>query len=345
MREKRMCEKTIHENTTHKKRKSLREETIMKKRTRIAGIILTAALAAGSLAGCGGAKAEAASGTTAGSTAAVETTKESTAAESTTAENTTASEAGAESTNAAEAAGTSTAADDALAKIQEAGVLTIGTEGTYAPYSYHDESGKLVGFDVEIAELIAEKLGVKAEFAETKWDAMIAGLDAKRFDIIANQVGITDARKEKYDFSEPYTYIHGALIVQKDNEDIKTFEDLAGKKSAQTLTSNWGQTAEQYGAELVGVDGFEQSVELIASGRADATINSEVALYDYLKQKPDAPIKVVALSDNPSIVGIPVRKGEDSLYEAVNKAILELKEDGKLTELSLKYFGVDITQE
>lgn len=335
----RMWENTIRENTTHKTRKSLREEKIMKKRTRIAGIILTAALAAGSLAGCGGAKAETASGTTAGSTTAVETTKESATAESTIAENTAASGTAAESTTVAEAA------DEALAKIQEAGVLTIGTEGTYAPYSYHDESGKLVGFDVEIAELIAEKLGVKAEFAETKWDAMIAGLDAKRFDIIANQVGITDARKEKYDFSEPYTYIHGALIVQKDNEDIKTFEDLAGKKSAQTLTSNWGQTAEQYGAELVGVDGFEQSIELIASGRADATINSEVALYDYLKQKPDAPIKVVALSDNPSIVGIPVRKGEDSLYEAVNKAILELKEEGKLTELSLKYFGVDITQE
>lgn len=235
--------------------------------------------------------------------------------------------------------------EDSLTRVQEAGVLKIGTEGTYAPYSYHDEDGKLVGFDVEIAELVAEKLEVEAEFVETKWDAMIAGLDAKRFDIIANQVGISEERLEKYDFSEPYTYIHGALIVNEDNEEIKSFEDISGKKSAQTLTSNWAKTAEEYGAELVGVDGFEQSIELITSGRADLTINSEVALYDYLKQKPDAPIKSVALSDNPSIVGIPVRKGEESLYEAINTAILELKEDGKLAELSIKYFGVDITQE
>lgn len=235
--------------------------------------------------------------------------------------------------------------DDSLQKIKDSGVLRIGTEGTYAPYSYHDDSGKLTGFDIEIAELVAERLGVKPEFIETKWDAMIAGLDADRFDIIANQVGITEEREEKYDFSEPYTYIHGALIVAKDNDTIKSFDDIKGKKSAQTLTSNWGKTAEEYGAELVGVDGFDQSIELVESGRADLTINSEVALYDYLKQKPDAGIKKVALSDDPSIVGIPVPKGETSLYEAINQAILDLKQEGKLTEISEKYFGTDITKE
>ncbi|MDD2973275.1 MAG: amino acid ABC transporter substrate-binding protein [Lachnospiraceae bacterium] len=235
--------------------------------------------------------------------------------------------------------------DDSLRQIQEAGVIKIGTEGTYAPYSYHDDAGNLTGFDVEIAQLVAEKLGVKPEFVETKWDSMIAGLDARRFDIIVNQVGITEERQEKYLFSEPYTYIHGALIVEKSNEDIKSFEDIKGKKSAQTLTSNWGKTAEGYGAELVGVDGFDQSVELVEKGRADATINSEVALYDYLKQKPDASIKVVALSEDPSIVGIPVLMGEDSLSGAISQAIIELKKDGSLTKLSEKYFGVDITQE
>lgn len=288
----------------------------MKKK--LVGIVLALTLAAGVLAGCGQKADNAASNV-------AEADNEEVVAET-------------ESTEAADT-------EDSLQKIKDAGVIKIGTEGTYAPYSYHDEEGNLVGFDVEIAELVAEKLGVEAEFLETKWDAMIAGLDAKRFDIIANQVGITDERKEKYDFSEPYTYIHGALIVEENNEDIKTFEDISGKKSAQTLTSNWGKTAEEYGAELVGVEGFEQSIELVETGRADATINSEVALYDYLKQKPDAAIKVVALSDDPSIVGIPVRKGETSLYEAINQAIIELKEEGKLTELSEKYFGVDITKE
>ena len=305
------------------------------KRKKFIGIVLAAVITAASLAGCGNAPqtASAAEQSQAAGTEADAENGQTTGSEAEIAE------------NQPDEDNAETAGDDSLAKVQSAGVLKIGTEGTYAPYSYHEEDGSLVGFDVEIAELIAEKLGVKAEFVETKWDAMIAGLDAKRFDIIANQVGISEERLEKYDFSEPYTYIHGALIVNKDNEDITSFEDIAGKKSAQTLTSNWGQTAEEYGAELVGVDGFEQSIELIASGRADLTINSEVALYDYLKQKPDAPIKKVALSDDPSIVGIPVRKGDTSLYEAINKAVVELKEEGKLTELSLKYFGADITQE
>lgn len=234
---------------------------------------------------------------------------------------------------------------DVLSRIKKAGVITVGTEGTYSPYSYYDKSGELVGYDVEVVQKIAEKLGVKAEFVETKWDSMIAGLDAKRFDIIANQVGITEERKEKYDFTEAYTYIYGALITSASNEDIKDFADLKGKKSAQTLTSNWGQDAEGYGAELVGVDGFDQSIELILSGRADATINADAVYYDYLKQKPGADLKIVKRTKDASLSAIPVRKGEDILLDAINKAVLELKESGELSKLSEKYFGADLSKE
>jgi len=93
-------------------------------------------------------------------------------------------------------------AQDDLANIKSAGAIKIGTEGTYAPFSYHDASGKLTGFDVDIGRAIAEHLGVKAEFVEGKWDGLIAGLDVKRYDAVINQVGITDARKAKYDFSD-----------------------------------------------------------------------------------------------------------------------------------------------
>ena len=182
----------------------------MKKRTLGIALALTFTTI-GVLSGCGQKAAEtAAADTTAGTTAGSATEAESKAEE------------------------TAKDTDDSLQKIKDSGVLRIGTEGTYAPYSYHDENGDLTGFDVEIAELVAERLGVKPEFIETKWDAMIAGLDADRFDIIANQVGITEEREEKYDFSEPYTYIHGALIVAKDNDTIKSFDDIKGKKSAQT---------------------------------------------------------------------------------------------------------------
>src|SRR6202008_4976916 len=106
--------------------------------------------------------------------------------------------------------------------IKSAGVFKIGTEGTYAPFTYHNDSGKLVGFDVEIGEAIAAKLGVKPEFVEGKWDGLIAGLDAKRYDAVINEVAITDARKVKYDFSDPYIVSHAALIVRSDNTSIKS---------------------------------------------------------------------------------------------------------------------------
>ena len=111
---------------------------------------------------------------------------------------------------------------DLYTQVKEAGVLKIGTEGTYAPYTFHDESGKLTGFDVEIAEEVAKRLGVKAEFMETQWDGMFAGLDARRFDTVVNQVGINPEREEKYDFSEPISLESArVLIVHEDNNEIK----------------------------------------------------------------------------------------------------------------------------
>lgn len=231
-----------------------------------------------------------------------------------------------------------------LEQIKDKGVLKVGTEGTYAPYSYHDESGKLVGYDVEVTEKVAEKLGVKAEFLETEWDSMIAGLDAGRFDVIANQVGVTDERKEKYDFSTPYTYIYGALITLKDDTTITSFADIKGKKSANSLTSNWAEVAKSQGAEIIGVDGFQQAIELLTTKRVDVTINDNVAYLDYIKQHPEAPVKVAALSEDAQETALPVVKGNESLVKAIDQALKELADEGVLTELSKKYFGDDVSQ-
>ncbi|MDQ0361787.1 transporter substrate-binding domain-containing protein [Breznakia pachnodae] len=127
-------------------------------------------------------------------------------------------------------------------KIVDDKVITVATEGTYAPFSYYEDD-KLVGYDVEIIEAVAQELGVEVKFVETKWDGIIAGLDASKYDIVANQVGITEEREEKYLFSTPYTYSQGVIIVPEDNTEITSFEDLEGKKSAQTITSNWAKIA------------------------------------------------------------------------------------------------------
>ena len=143
-------------------------------------------------------------------------------------------------------------AGENLAQIKSAGVFKVGTEGTFPPFTYHDTSGKLVGFDVDIAREIARRIGVKAEFVEGKWDGLVAGLDAHRYDAVINQVSITPERQAKYDFSVPYITPKAVLIVNNNNQDIHTFADLKGKKSAHTLTSNYAQIARENGAEVVG---------------------------------------------------------------------------------------------
>lgn len=240
----------------------------------------------------------------------------------------------------------STGSGDLLAQIQERGEIVIAMEGTWAPWTYHDESGTLVGFDVEVGQQIAQALGVEATFVEGEWDGLLAGLDAGRYDIMINGVDITEERSDAYDFSEPYAYNRTAVIVSADNTDITSMEDLEGKRTANTISSTYAEVAEGYGAEVTGVDDLNQTFELLLSGRIDATLNAEVTYYDYMEAHPDANIKIACLDPEATQVAIPFRKGEDtaSLREAVNQALADMREAGALAELSEKYFGTDITQ-
>jgi L-cystine transport system substrate-binding protein len=241
---------------------------------------------------------------------------------------------------------TSVFAADELAQIKSAGVFKVGTEGTYAPFTYHDESGKLTGFDVDIASAIAQRLGVKPEFVEGKWDGLIAGLDVNRYDAVINEVSVTDARKAKYDFSTPYITTRAVLIVRTDNTTIKTFDDLKGKKSANTLTSNFGKIAKDHGADVVGVQGFNESIDLLTSGRVDATINDSLSFLDFKKHKPDAQVKIVATdsSSDADQSAVLLRKGDPALVAAIDKALADIKADGTYAQISEKYFGKDVSQ-
>ncbi|WP_308128787.1 amino acid ABC transporter substrate-binding protein [Bacillus sp. sid0103] len=234
------------------------------------------------------------------------------------------------------------AGNDLLKKVKDEGTLLIGTEGTYPPFTFHDTSGKLTGFDVDLATEVAKRIGVKPEFKETQWDAMFAGLDAKRFDIIANEVGIRPDRQEKYDFSDPYITSAGVLIAHKDNDKVKSFEDIKGLNAAQSMTSNYADMAKKYGAKIVGVDGFQQAVELLAQKRVDVTINDKLSFLDYKKQKPDAPIKVVATADDASSSGFMFRKNSNTLVDEVNKVLKDIVDDGTYKKISEKWFGEDV---
>ena len=236
--------------------------------------------------------------------------------------------------------------EDLLAKIQARGTMIVGLEGDWAPWSFVDENDQLMGFDVEVARAVAAKLGVEAEIIPGEWDGLFAGMDAGRYDIVVNGVEVTAEREEKYDFADPYAYIRTALIVRGDNEDIKTFEDLKGRKTANSIASTYMYLAEDYGATCYGVDTLDETLTMVLQGRVDATLNAIVSYTDYMQQHPDANLKVVATTEDASNVAIPMRKGAEiaSLKDAINKAIAELHEEGVISELSVKYFGEDISK-
>ena len=222
--------------------------------------------------------------------------------------------------------------------------LTVATEGTYRPFSYHDESGELVGYDVEVAQAVAENLDLEIEFQETQWDAIFTGLDAGRFDVIANQVTITPEREADYLFSAPYTVSNGVLVVTADNSDIKSFDDLDGKTTAQSLTSNWNDLAKESGATVEGVEGWAQSVALLEQGRVDATINDSLTYLDYAKTDDASGIKVAAETEEESLSALTVTPEHEALAEALDGALEELRADGTLAELGEKYFGEDVSE-
>ena len=230
------------------------------------------------------------------------------------------------------------------AKTIKEGVLTIATEGTYAPFSYYDDKNELKGYDVDIAREVAKKLNLKIEFLTAPWDAMLAAFDAGKADAVFNQVSVTDERKKKYDYAQPYTVVHGAIITHKDNDDIKSFEDLKGKKNADSATSNWAKVAANYGAQNVTVDSFSKSMELLVSKRVDTVVRDNIVFYDFIKQRPGAPVKIAAEGSDTDYTAPIVQKGNTELADQISKAIEELKNEGKLAEISIRYFGKDVSR-
>lgn len=242
-------------------------------------------------------------------------------------------------------AGSADAGGDLLSQIRDRGEMVFATEGTWSPWTFHNEDGDLTGYDIEVARAIAAELGVEASFAEGEWDGLLAGLDSGRYDTMANGVSVTPEREEKYAFTEPYAY-NRIVVIITGGSDIASMEDLDGRTTANTLGSSYATLAESHGATNTGVDDFNQTIQLLEQGRIDATLNDEVVFYDYMAQHPDADLKIAAESDEPTHVAFPLRREEatEGLLDAVNAAIETLRGDGTLAELSNEFFGIDITE-
>ncbi|CAM4511429.1 transporter substrate-binding domain-containing protein [Nocardia ninae] len=231
----------------------------------------------------------------------------------------------------------------ACSSSSDANVLKVGTEGTYSPFSFQGTDGKITGYDIEVIQAVGDKLGKKVEFVLTPWDAIFAGLESKRFDLVANQVTINDERTNKYALSSPYTTSDGVIVTRADNNAITTLADLKDKTCAQSATSNWGKVATGAGAKVESVEGFVQAIQLLKNGRVDATVNDTLAVAEYTKKTGDTGVKVSGKTGETSKQAFAARKG-DAVIADVDRALNELRADGTLAKISDKYFGTDVSK-
>ncbi|MEG2420061.1 MAG: transporter substrate-binding domain-containing protein [Oscillospiraceae bacterium] len=237
-------------------------------------------------------------------------------------------------------------ADGSLQRVLDAGKLSIGAEGNWIPYVFNkDGTGELTGFEVDIATEICTRLGVEPDFQiANSWDPVIAGLDASRCDAVICGVNPKPERQEKYSLSIPYAENPFCVVVAADNEDIKTFADLNGKLCANSLTSTAGDLARKAGAELSDAS-LTAAMDLITTGRADATVNNVAAVEEYMKERPEVKIKIAALYEPAADEGYIIqssamfRKTDVSLCDKVSEIIKEMIADGTCYDLTVKYFG------
>lgn len=243
-------------------------------------------------------------------------------------------------------AAVSASAADLLETVKSRGTLKVALEGNYPPFNFKDaKTGELTGFEVDVARLLAAKMGVKPEFTTTEWSGILAGLSAGKYDVIINQVGITDARQKAFDFSEPYTLSSAQLIVRKDEKrQFNSLDDLKGKKLGLGQGTNFEQKAKSVpGIDVRTYPGAPEYLSDLASGRLDAALNSSL-LVGYLLKSSNLPLKGGAPIGGVDSMGIPFQKGNPQFKAALNKALAEIQKDGSFRQTSVKWFGTDVSK-
>jgi cystine transport system substrate-binding protein len=237
-------------------------------------------------------------------------------------------------------------AADLLDNVKTRGTLRIALEGTYPPFNFKDpKTGQLTGYDVDVARLVAAKLGLKPEFVTTEWTAILAGLGAGKYDAIVSQVGMTPRREQAFDFSRPYTYSTPQLIVRRNERaSYANLDALKGKK----LGVGQGSMFEQQARSVPGIDvksypAAPENLQDLAFGRIDAALNDSLMVAWLLKSS-QLPVRAGARVGAVERMGIAFRKNNPKFHAAVDRALEEARADGSLRQASLKWFGTDATR-
>jgi cystine transport system substrate-binding protein len=232
-------------------------------------------------------------------------------------------------------------AADLLQTVKARGTLKVAMEGVYPPFNFKDKSGELAGYDVDVARLVAGKLGLKPQFVTTEWASILAGLASNKYDVIVSQVGINPKREQAFDFSSPYIYSSPMLIVRKDDKNNWTaLEQLKGKRVGAGQGSVYEMQLKAVpGIDVKGYPAAPENLTDLALGRIDAALNDSL-MTAYLLKTTKLPIK----ADAGERMGIPFQKGNPEFKAALNKALAEAAADGSLKAISMKWFGIDVSK-
>ncbi|MEZ0537415.1 ABC transporter substrate-binding protein [Caldicellulosiruptoraceae bacterium PP1] len=235
-----------------------------------------------------------------------------------------------------------------LDKIKSTKVFKIGMDDTFPPMEYNDDNGNIVGFDVDMGKELAKRLGAKAQFISIDWNGIQTGLKAKKYDAIISCFSITEERKKSFNLTDPYLYIKQVVAVKAGDKSIKKPEDLKGKKIAVQANTTGDNAVKElkfinYEKDVTQYDRIIDAFHELELGRRNAIVIDSVVAYYYKRTNPKKfDVAKVELQKEP--VGIAVRKEDKELYNAVQKALKDMKKDGTLAKISKKWFGEDITK-
>ncbi|OPJ65008.1 cystine-binding periplasmic protein precursor [Clostridium oryzae] len=230
-----------------------------------------------------------------------------------------------------------------LDKIKSKKVITIGVDDTYPPMEFKDSSNKLVGYDVDMAEAVAKKMGVKIKWVPTAWDGIFGALSSKRFDLIHSSVSITDERKKTMIFSDPYITGGNSIFVKKGDTSIQSSDDLKGKIIGVQAGTTGEEVVSKMGTakSVKKYQGMTEAFMDLLNGRTSAVVSDPMVGKYYAAKQPNK-FETVKSTLNEEPIGVAFRKSDKSLRDAYNKAINDLKKDGTLSKISEKWFGEDI---
>lgn len=225
----------------------------------------------------------------------------------------------------------------------EAAVIKVGTNAEYQPFEFVDESGEIVGFDVDLVNAIAERAGFQVEWFNTKWDGIFVALANGEFNAVASAVTITDERKQTIDFSEPYFNAGQSIAVRADNTTLTGPDSLTEgvRVGVQLGTTGDIWLTDNTQADVQRFDENPLAMQALAAGDLDAVVADAPTLADIIRANPELNLKLVGEPFTEELYGIGIRKGQEELKAQIDAALAAMREDGAYDEIYNKWFGAE----